>query len=100
MAEKEKSHPDTSRIHNREKISDPGYMSDPDLEPDPEVTGPVDEFHIPPSQGYPSNVDVMWMCMRCGYISEFADQPPIECPDCGAPGETMEAVEEDRPDFP
>lgn len=35
-----------------------------------------------------------WKCTVCGYIHE-GDQPPEKCPQCGAPADKFEKVEED-----
>lgn len=32
-----------------------------------------------------------WMCKICGYIHE-GEEPPEECPICGAPAEEFEQV--------
>jgi rubrerythrin len=40
-----------------------------------------------------------WKCLQCGYISNCSDEQchtlPEKCPDCGAPREEMEVIEED-----
>ena len=33
-----------------------------------------------------------WRCTVCGYIHE-GDEPPEECPVCGAPKEAFERIE-------
>jgi len=33
-----------------------------------------------------------WRCTVCGYIHE-GDEPPDECPVCGAPKEAFERIE-------
>jgi len=35
-----------------------------------------------------------WRCTVCGYIHE-GDEPPDECPVCGAPKSAFEKIEEE-----
>jgi rubredoxin len=38
---------------------------------------------------------LMWRCTECGKMDELEDGMPDSCPDCGAPREALEGVEED-----
>lgn len=39
-------------------------------------------------------LNLVWRCLRCGHTVS-AHEPPDRCPDCGAPREEFEHVEED-----
>jgi rubrerythrin len=39
-------------------------------------------------------MELIWKCLRCGYITQAGD-PPDRCPNCGAGREEFEHVEED-----
>jgi rubredoxin len=44
-------------------------------------------------------ITLAWKCLVCGYVSNCSDEQchdlPDKCPDCGAPKEEMEVIEED-----
>jgi len=39
-------------------------------------------------------MNLVWKCMDCGFTT-LGKEPPQKCPDCGAPREEVEHVEED-----
>ena len=44
--------------------------------------------------GFENFLTILWKCLRCGY-QVVAENPPEQCPDCGAPREEFVHVEED-----
>jgi len=63
------------------KIGEGGSASGDDAE-----TIPGQEF----GEGY-----LMWRCSECGEMGDLGSGMPDTCPECGAPEESIYAVEED-----
>lgn len=40
-------------------------------------------------------MELVWRCLRCGYLRPRTQDPPDACPDCGAPRQEFVAVTED-----
>lgn len=58
------------------------------------IEGDVDEEEVIPGKEFGEGY-LMWRCGECGTMDELEDGIPETCPDCGAPSEAINPVQED-----